>query len=69
MSVNQTLDDAGWIAGCVARMVSLDPLLDPELARPIAEDMCSRPRWRAMAPDAAAQTVFDFGSKSGGSPA
>ncbi len=44
-------------------MVELDPLLDPALARPIADDMCARARWRSMAPEAAAQAVFEFGSK------
>lgn len=60
------LDEAVWIARCVARLIELDPQLDPELARPIAEDMESRRRWRSMAPEDAAQTVFDFGSKKPG---
>jgi hypothetical protein len=61
MAVDETVTDDAWTARCVARMVELDPMLDPELARPVAEDMCSRPRWRGMAPEAAAQTVFDIG--------
>lgn len=65
MTFDEPLDDATWSARCLAKMVDLDPLLDPELARPIAEDMCSRTRWRAMSPETAAQTVFDFGSKPG----
>ena len=56
------LDDAAWIGRCVAHMIELDPALDPALARPIAEDMCTRPRWRDMAPEDAAQAVFDFDS-------
>lgn len=60
---NERLDDNDWVARCVARMVELDPILDPELARPVAEDMCTRPRWRDQAPEDAAQSVFDLGSK------
>lgn len=63
--VNECLDDDVWIARCVARMVELDPQLDPELARPVADDMSLRQRWRSMAPEAAAQAVFDIGSKPG----
>ncbi len=61
--VDEPLDDAVWTACCVARMIELDPLLDPALAQPIAEDMCSRQRWRRMSPADAAQAVFDFGDK------
>ena len=60
---DESLDDNGWVARCVARMVELDPILDPELARPVAEDMCTRPRWRDQAPEDAAQAVFDVGNK------
>ncbi len=63
MSVSEPLDDHAWIARCVARMVELDPLLDPELARPIVQDMVSRARWRSMGPEHAAQAVFDLGSQ------
>jgi len=58
--MTEPLDDAAWIARCLARMIELDPALDPALARPIAEDMCTRARWRRMAPEDAAQAVFDF---------
>ena len=61
MMVNEPLDDGVWIARCVARMVELDPLLEPALAQPVAEDMSSRQRWRSMAPEDAAQAVFDVG--------
>jgi hypothetical protein len=44
-------------------MVALDPELEPALAEPIARDLCSRSRWRAMTPQAAAQALFDIGSK------
>ena len=64
MAVEEPLGDDVWVARCVARMVELDPQLDPELARPVADDMCSRPRWRGMQPEDAATAVFDFGSKS-----
>jgi|GEM_PF-3100331 len=69
MGVDEPLDDESWSARCVARMVELDPLLDPELARPIAEDMCSRPRWRTMKPADAADVVFHFGSGKTAKPA
>lgn len=61
--VIERLDDGVWIARCLAQLIELDPQLDPELARPIAEDMGSRKRWRSMAPEDAARIVFDFGSK------
>lgn len=63
MLAYEPLEDGPWIARCVARMVELDPKLDPELARPIAEDMSTRARWRQMAPEDAAQALFDFGPK------
>ena len=61
--MNERLGDDVWIARCVARLIRLDPHLDPELAWPVAEDMSARQRWRSMAPEDAAQTVFEFGSK------
>ena len=54
------LDDAAWIGRCVAHMIELDPKLDPALARPVAEDMCTRARWRGMTPEDAARAAFDF---------
>ncbi len=63
MSMDEPLDDHGWIARCVARLVELDPQLDPELARPIAQEMVPRTRWRSMNPEDAAHAVFDFGSQ------
>lgn len=68
MVEDDSMDEGTWVARCVARMVELDPLLDPELARPVAEDMSTRTRWRTMGPENAAQTVFDFGSKPGAKP-
>jgi len=68
MGSDEPLDDEGWSARCVARLVELDPLLDPDLARPIADDMCSRPRWRKMAPEDAADAVFHFGTDKPGKP-
>ena len=58
-----SVNDGAWIERCVGRMLELDPKLDPELARPIAADMCTRMRWRSMEPEAAAQLVFDYDSK------
>jgi hypothetical protein len=66
MNLEEHLEDGIWVARCVAHMISLDALLDPELARPIAEDMGTRARWRRMAPEAAAQAVFDFGKPAAG---
>lgn len=63
MLMNEPFDEGSWIACCVARMVELDPMLDPELARPVAEEMSARTRWRVMAPEDAAQAVFDFVQK------
>ncbi|MBC8054946.1 MAG: hypothetical protein H7Y61_00025 [Rhizobiales bacterium] len=63
MAVEESLDHDVWVARCVAHMVELDPKLDPELARPVADDMCSRPRWRSMSPEEAATAVFEFGKK------
>lgn len=60
--MDEPLDDAVWIARCLARMIELDPLLEPALAQPIAEDMSTRQRWRSMAPEDAAKAVFDFGA-------
>ncbi|HEY9239916.1 MAG TPA: hypothetical protein VIP10_13825 [Burkholderiaceae bacterium] len=54
------MDDSTWVARCVARLIELDPALDPELARPVVEDMCGRLRWRGMVPEVAAQVVFDL---------
>lgn len=56
-------DKAGWVQRCVDHLVALDPSLDPELARPIADDMFNRARWRDMGPEAAAQAVFDMGRR------
>ncbi len=53
-----SLNDSTWVARCIARLVELDPALDPELARPVVEDMCTRQRWRDMEPEQAAQVVF-----------
>ena len=58
--MSEPVDDATWIERCLARMIELDQKLDPALARPIAEDMCTRARWRVMEPASAAQAVFDF---------
>ena len=57
------MTDAVWIERCVACMVELDPKLEPVLAEPIAADLNARERWRSMAPEAAAQALFEVGSK------
>lgn len=63
MPVDQGLDDHVWIARCVARMVELDPKLEPELARPIVQEMAPRTRWRSMNPEDAAHAAFYFGTQ------
>ena len=55
-----SLNDSTWVARCIARLVELDPALHPELARPVVEDMCTRPRWRTMQPEHAAQLGCDL---------
>jgi hypothetical protein len=61
----ELLNDESWLARCLARLIELDPQLDLVLALPIAEDLCGRPRWRAMVPETAAQIVFDGGAVKG----
>ena len=63
MGVSESMDDVSWCDRCVRHMIELDPLLEPELARPIVEDMCTRGRWRAMLPEQAARVLFDFDRK------
>ena len=64
MSVRiESLTDEDWTLRCVERLLALDPALEPALVEPIAIDLCSRARWRAMAPESAAQTLFDYGAK------
>ncbi len=60
---SQALSDDDWTRRCVERLIALDPALQRALAEPIAIDLCSRTRWRAMAPETAAQTLFDYGHK------
>ena len=65
--MSEALDDLDWVARCLAHMLVLDAKLDRALAQPIVEDMCTRPRWRGMAPEAAAQALFDFDAGKTGS--
>lgn len=58
------IDEDTWVARCVARLIELDPVLDPALALPIAQDMQSRERWRRLSPEEAAGAVFHFGGSS-----
>lgn len=59
----EALNDKVWTARCLARMIEIDPELKPSFAEPIALDLCSRARWRAMEPEAAAQVLFDHSQK------
>lgn len=68
MTMNDSTTDGVWRDRCVKRLVELDPWLKPELAQPIADDLCERSRWRAMAPEDAAQRVFDVGNRRGNAP-
>jgi hypothetical protein len=63
--MTDAIDKDAWVQRCVAHLLVLDPPLDAELARPIAEDMFDRPRWRDMGPEGAAQAVFDIGNQRG----
>lgn len=63
MPDDDSLSDEIWTVRCVERMVELDPALQPLLAAEIAADLCSRSRWRAMPPESAAQTLFDYDAK------
>ena len=58
------IDEDAWVARCVARLVELDPVLDPALALPIVQEMQVRERWRRLPPEEAAGTVFYFGRPS-----
>ena len=59
----ESLSDEIWTLRFVEQLVVLDPKLEPALAEPIAVDLCTRPRWRAMSPEGAAQTIFDYGER------
>lgn len=61
---SEALSDETWTARCLARMIEIDPELKPSFAEPIAIDLCSRARWRAMEPEAAAQILFDHHGKA-----
>lgn len=63
--MNDVFDQEEWVRRCVAHLLMLDPSLQADLARPIAEDLFERQRWRDMGPERAAQTVFDVGNKGG----
>lgn len=65
MLADEFLDDRVWITRCVAHLVELDPKLDPELARPIAQDLVTRERWRRVRPEDAAQALFFFDPTQG----
>lgn len=65
MLLDESPNDSVWITRCLAQLVELDPKLDPELARPIAQDLAGSERWRSLRPEDAARSLFDFDKKQG----
>lgn len=53
------LTDADWVERVTARMLTLDRTLSGADVHQIAMELAGRPRWRAMAPEAAADKAFD----------
>ena len=49
---------AQWAGRCYDRLMANDPLLDPSEAGPLAHDMSTRPHWRSMEPERAADSLF-----------
>jgi hypothetical protein len=51
-------DTDEWIARCVARVLSLDPIIKPDEARRSVDDLAGLERWRVMKPEAAAEQLY-----------
>lgn len=51
-------DDEEWIARCVARVLTLDPLIKADEARNSVADLARLERWRVMRPEAAADQLY-----------
>ena len=48
-----------WISRCAARMLELDPSLDPGDVLGIVQALAEVPRWRELAPEVAADLTFN----------
>ncbi len=59
--------DTAWAEACAARLHERDPTMTFENALDVARFMASQHKWHSMAPDAAADAVFEF--EPGGRPA
>jgi hypothetical protein len=51
-------DTDEWIARCVARVLTLDPIIKAEEARRSVGDLAALERWRLMKPEAAAEQLY-----------
>jgi hypothetical protein len=51
-------DNDEWIARCVARVLSLDPIIKTEEARRSVGELAELERWRLMKPEAAADQLY-----------
>jgi hypothetical protein len=51
-------DTDEWIARCVARVLSLDPIIKADEARRSVTELAELERWRLMKPEAAADQLY-----------
>jgi hypothetical protein len=51
-------DTDEWVERCLARVMALDVVLKTEEARPIVLELSTRDRWRVLAPEAAAEQLY-----------
>jgi hypothetical protein len=51
-------DTDEWIARCVARVLTLDPIIKAEEARRSVGDLAALERWRLMKPETAAEQLY-----------
>ena len=51
-------DNDEWIARCVARVLSLDPIIKAEEARRSVGELAELERWRLMKPEAAVDQLY-----------
>jgi len=53
---------SAWVHRCAARMLELDPELDPLAAMHTVDDMARITRWRTMPPEAVAEAIYARGA-------
>ncbi|MEO6362802.1 MAG: hypothetical protein ABIO71_06210 [Caldimonas sp.] len=51
-------DNDEWVARCVARVLSLDPIIKADEAQRSVADLAALERWRLMRPEAAAEQLY-----------